>query len=60
MQTKWNGGLHAALVMAVADVLQRHGLHPDGASEDSGWTVNMVQDFAKLMEKQVNEIEANA
>ena len=58
MSEKWNGELHSDLVMAVANVLNRHGLHPDGANEDEGWTVEMVQDFAEFMEQQVNQIDA--
>lgn len=53
---RWTPELHAALVVAVADVLQSHGVHKADADESEGWTLDMVSEFAELMERQVNAI----
>ena len=56
MRKNWTTELHANLVRAVAGVLVQHGIHHDGAAEDEGWTVEMVTEFADLMERQVKAI----
>jgi hypothetical protein len=52
----WNETLHADLVVAVANVLERHGLHPPDSNEDEWWTVDQVGDFASFMRMQVDDI----
>lgn len=55
--SKFTDDLNAALTVAVADVLQKFGLHFPDAREDEGWTIDMVSEFADLMAKQVDAIK---